>query len=729
MFNIATDNATVRLIKNEMTPSAAGRSFSGHSILVNAHYGSLRQYELNSEDEFLKTTVSALMRPGISDLLVASSLLSTPELREKIGAALSTNRLRPIETNVPLMTYSAFRDSVVHVVVSSIAPDASLAVKDLITYIFGHPAVKAGFVVAEAATKAVVRSMNMFPDYAALRQRLVARLVYTYVKKYDMTISIPASKRISSTLLFRSMIDDLHGLARDLITVSSKTTRFDEIAALALLRSTADPLYLTDPALAPLMEMPEVVQFSQNLTLLYAANHHFTSIDAVRARIPAAGIAALNAREYDGLVDMISTHDDLKRITIDELHNRTDLMQFTSIAGRPVAYAVAPKVKQSYEAAVSFIPPRTPATRVVLTPMKAAESQLQSLGDAVFRLIDRPLLDFKALLGNVSAGGLDPLEVDFSLTNPDKTRDYAPSVFFYGFQTKEQEQYLWYLAVAAGARVVWTEAKVDALTVFDTVFEFVPTIRDAIGYLQMINGSTAVAVDPALVLLYTDLVDGSSIATDAWVVREPSLSKASRSCVLTDHLENPLRAISPDTDNHLDRNEKLLHRFSSSTDDMVHEGSVYDWLSGGAQTPSAAPSMIAHDHFMSRLSLDTHLQFLTTLYKLAIDSENDSAAHQVSTVAAILFADLLKAPVVRMAARVVLSSMIRTISDPVLRLAARASVNDPLQTQSLRMTVLLVMLHRANLLSYDVRVKLMKSELLLSRRFAHTLASLLPAEI
>lgn len=723
---------TSRVIDNSMLPSAQPHYYHGTGLLINARYGSLNQYSMNSEDQFLRTTIRAMLMTDPADLLMTSSLLTNPALRETVGTFLTSSLMRPVETKVPLMTYSTFRDTAVKQAVRNIIPTASQAVCDLLTYIFGKPAVKAGFVIPDADMVSVVRSERMFPDYSAIRQRLVTRLIHTYVKKYDLNLALPTSGKITAPLLFRSMIDDLHALSRDIIAVATKLDRFDEIAALALLRVCRDPEHLMDASIAPLLEIPEVVAFANNATLIYAANIHFATYDAVIAQIPLAGVAAVNAREYDGLVDMVITHEDFKRISLEDLKNKTDVVVFRTLAGRPTAVGVAPKLRQRFEAAISFIPVTSSNARLILTPMKAPESQLQGLGDAILRMVDRPLFDFRALLNNIGGFSLDAMAVDFSLSSPSQV-EFDPTLFTYGFTNDEQEQYLWYLAQAFGAQITLAVSDVfgEADGVFTYGFQFTPVITDAVGYLQMKDRSTAITTDAATTLLYSQIADsGVHSATDGWDIVDQTITKANRIAILTDTIEDPLRALSPDAQNRLDREDMIRHVFRLSTDEeLVYQGSAYDLLSGGAHVALAAASLVAHDHMMLRLCTDRHLMFLADLYDTAADAENVTAQHQVSTVAASTVAELLKTPVVRMACRVVLSTMVRTIRNPIDRLAIRAVMNDPMQTQTLRFNVLMMLLQRASLLSHDVAKDVSRSALFSGDFFNMTLASLLPSDL
>lgn len=674
-------------------------------------------YEVDHLNDFDSILIRACRNLGArpNALIELDNLIRDPRLPAMISSKIYPRDMVPVDTKIPVIIFNEFRDGI-REAIKAVAPnlDDREGFNDFILYLYGRPAVEAGFVLPAPRTAAIKYKSGLIPSYEEIKSGGLATLLVRVASSFKGKIIEFRGDRIAPKMLFQTIRESLTDVSEQLLALRYQWDALDALAAVAVGKLVNE--FDMDPARAGFLRHPEVDQFLSNFTLVNAALEYYKSSPAsYKHALPAQVTAEAYSNSFKGLVQAVVTSELFDRVDLSDFQRKTDITRIFTPGRLAVALMMEPSIVITPKVQVSYLANTDFKRGVVLTPMVEVERTMQGFVSAVKDVASTSIVDMHNVIVDVLFEDGDMLLAEAGATlalnaNVEPgvlpAMHYTPEVMYRNCD----ETYIKHVAAASAAYMgVSIHDDEFVLTYFVS-----PTTPDIQFLLTPIATGISATEDAALVVLLSgDLANPVARATESWATGAQVLDDHTRSSVIVDYTGE--LKIFPDITNALDHKLKISFKLSKAmeqqlgTSKLNADVSMYQLLGG----PDYQDANIVQAHLNPVLHMET-VTMMNMLVGLFDSTDNARGRQAVIASTVKLVKDLMNTREFEIVFRGVLANLAMQLNSPAARMMFQRSSANQFDMVPLKLSILFKMLLRTRLIDNETHDRIVKSKLFTS---------------
>lgn len=703
------------------------RQWSPSTALVRAEPLGMRVTRISDLRDLLQWACRQLAMDN-TNLLHLENLLKQPALPAQIAKIIYPNDHVPADTTIPIITFAEFQTGV-RKVVENIDPLASsiAGIPELIVYTYGRAAVEQGFVIASREMIDVTLTGDLIPDYPEIKSAGLATLLEHVLEGTKASFTMLGSKKILPKLMFDTLRTTLMLLSEKLIEMRFQWESFDALAAVTVAKLTG--YFDTDPTRVAFIKNAEVEAFSRNFTLVSAAMNHFVGQRAIQQKIPTLVDAEAYAYNFRGMVAAITTSPLLKQVPLEAFIERTNITRLFSSNKLLLALLMEPAFVATPSAQVSYVANTDTTQGTVLTPMAEIEAHLTGLYRPLAKLASASIIDLHNVIVNAIIDDGESLAAEAGATMQLSVGAGTTAIPGYLYVpellTKNMSnEYVQHVGAAFSSYLGLADLS-DGLEAPHISFFFSATSPDLHYMTTPIDAGLAVTDDPALVIaLRGDPITAQHRSTASWDLGPQLLDDEARRALLM-NVHASTSALFPDYRNSLDKANQITLQLSKTVKEVMKvpslatELSVYELL-GGPKFPGDINVVQTHFNPIFSAQVESALSLLVSLYERAA---NERGEHATVAAAVTLLQPLIQGREFQIIYRGVLARLAHEAATPAQRLFLSRSFKNTFDMLELQVSLILLILLRCRLISFEAYQIYSKAKLFTSPSFRIALAT------
>lgn len=704
------------------------RPWSPQTALIKANALGYKVTKVNDLTDMLRHATRRLAVDN-SNLLILEALMRAPSLPTKIASIIYPKDQIPVDTSVPVVTFTEFANAVKRAV-EMIDPIAASVpgIVEIITYTYGRPAIEQHFVLPARDMINIDLEPDLIPDYEDIKSAGLATLLEHAIEGTKASFSTLGAKKIVPKLLFDTIRSTLMVLSDKLIELRFQWQSFDALAAVSVAKLTG--AFDQTPEHVGFLKNPEVEMFTRNFTLVQASLNYFVGAKSVRSLIPTLVDAEAYFHNFRGLTNAITQSPLLKQVPLEAFVENTNITRLFAPNRLLLAVLLEPSFHADPSAQVSYFANTAAEQGAVLTPMADLETHIRGLFQPLAVLARTSTIELHNVIVNAIMDDGDMLAAEAGAAlqlslGADKGTDffpgfaYTPSVL----TRSMSEEYLAHVGAAHSSYISIT-AEDESITKPVLSYFFSPTTPDIHFLVTAIDTGVAVTQDPALVTALRGAVDTPiHRAQTTWPVAAQVLEDDARRALILNQPQN--LSLFPDLKNSLDRKETIVFNLSRDVSKVMDATaltattSLYELL-GGPTFPGDQSVVQVHFNPILSMQVEGIFTMLASLFKTASAERGRQAA---VTAGVHLLKPLLQSRDFQIIYRGLLAQIAQHASTPAQRMYLMRSMANIFDVVQLQIALIFLILLRTRLISLEAYQQLNVAEIWTSEQFRTALAT------